>query len=118
MSYWIPFLLLGAIVVSLGCISDKGVEHRLNESLLKIAGEEPDVASFIAQNPDSHPDITILTPENISQLSKKYPALYSSLPNRTLYKLEYKGERGLLVIVDLENEKVLKYFRTAGVSLE
>lgn len=117
MSSWILFLLLGAIISS-GCISDKGVEQGLNESLVKIAIQEPDVASFIALNPDSHPEITILTPENISQLSKKYPALYGSIPNKTLYKLEYKGERGLLVIVDLENEKVLKYFRTAGVSLE
>ncbi|VVB94759.1 Uncharacterised protein [uncultured archaeon] len=118
MSSWIPFLLLGAIVVSLGCISDKGVAPGLNESLIKIAEEVPDVASFIARNPDSHPEITVLAPESISQLSKKYPALYGNLPNRTLYKLEYRGDRGLLVIVDLENKKVLKYFRTAGVSLE
>lgn len=118
MSQWILFLLIGAIVISLGCISDKGVDQGLNESLGKIAEQEPDVASFISQNPDSHPDITVLTPENVSQLSKKYPALYGNLPNRTLYKLEYKGERGLLVIVDLENKKVLKNFRTAGVSLE
>ncbi|MCX9025798.1 MAG: hypothetical protein OIN85_06855 [Candidatus Methanoperedens sp.] len=118
MSPWILFLLIGAIVISMGCISDKGVEQGLNESLVKITDQEPDFASFIAQNPDSHPEITMLTPENISHLSKKYPALYGNLPNRTLYKLEYKGERGLLVIVDLENKKVLKYFRTAGVSLE
>ena len=118
MSPWILFLLIGAIVVSLGCISDKGVEQGLNESVVKIARQEQNVATFIAQNPDSSPEITMLTPEIISQLSKKYTALYGNLPNRTLYKLEYKGERGLLVIVDPENKKVLKHFRTAGVSLE
>lgn len=118
MSSWMLFLLLGAIVVSLGCISDKGVEQGLNESLVKIAEQEPDVATFIAQNPESYPEITVLAPENISRLSKKYPALYGNLPNRTLYKLEYRGERGMIVIVDFENKTVLKYFRTAGVSLE
>jgi hypothetical protein len=110
------FLLLVAAVVSSGCVAEK--KAGLNESLLDIASHEPEVSSFIAQNPDAHPDITALAPETIAQLSKKYPALYGSLPNKTLYKLEYKGERGLLVIVDLENKKVLKYFRTAGVSLQ
>ncbi len=109
-------LLLVAAVVSSGCLAEN--KAGMNESLLDIASHEPEVSSFITQNPDIHPEITALSPQTIAQLSEKYPAVYGSLPNRMLYKLEYKGERGLLVIVDLENKKVLKYFRTAGVSLE
>ncbi len=109
------FLLLVAALVSSGCVAEK--KAGINESLLEIAAAEQEVGTFIAQNPDIHPEITMLAPETIAELSKKYPALYGSLPNRTLYMVEYKSERGMLVIVDLENKKVLKYFRTAGVSL-
>lgn len=110
------FLLIVAALVSSGCLAEK--KAGINESLLEIAAQEQEVSSFIAQNPDIHPEITMLAPEMIGQLSKKYPALYGSLPNRTLFKVEYKSERGMLVIIDLENKKMLKYFRTAGVSLQ
>lgn len=111
------FLLLVAALVSSGCVAEKSAQTGINESLLEIAAQEQEVGTFIAQNPGIHPEVTMIGPETIAELSKKYPALYGNLPNRTLYKVEYKSERGMLVIIDIENKKVLKYFRTAGVNL-
>lgn len=110
-------------LLSSGCLAEKKevsqqLDERINESLLNIAGQEPEVGSFIARNPEHGTEITILYPENITQLSEKYPAIYGNLPNRTLYRIEYRSERGMLVIIDRENKKVLRYFRTAGVKLE
>lgn len=118
--------LITVAVCSSGCITnDKSEgsqslseEREINKGLVKIAGQEPDVGTFITNNPDYYPEITVLNPDNITQLSKKYPVIYDNLPNKTLYKIDYRGDNGVLVIIDLENEEVLRYFRTAGVSLE
>jgi len=116
-------LLIVIALISSGCITEKREgsgtlsEQEINDSLLEIAFQEPEVESFIAKNSDYHTEITVLSPENITQLSKKYPAIYGNLPSKILYKIEYKSDRGMLVIIDLENKKVLKYFRTAGVNL-
>lgn len=107
------FLLI-SVLVSSGCIAEKGnsPQQKVNDSLLEIASSEPDVASVIGENPAY--EVTVLPPENISQLSGKYPVIYGNLPNKTLYRVDFKG---MLVIVDMENKKVLRYFRTGGVSL-
>lgn len=118
-----PLLLIIALISS-GCIAEKreGLQPQLdrgiNDTLLRIASQVPEVGFFIDRNPDYHTEITVLAEENATQLSKNYPAIYGNLPNKTLYKIEYKSERGLLVIIDLENKKVLRYFRIAGVNLE
>lgn len=113
----ITFLILVFAIVSSGCVENKG-ETGLNDRLLSIAMTEPEVSSFISENPDHNLEVTVLEPENVAPLSEKYPAIYGSLPEKTLYRLELKKNRGMLVIIDLENKKVLKYFRTAGVSLQ
>lgn len=104
-----------------GCIAEEKISiqpstegNNVNNSVLEIASKDPEVSSLIAQSYE----ITILYPKNITQLSQKYPAIYGSLPDKTLYRIDYRGERGMLVIVDLENKTVLRYFRTAGVILE
>lgn len=109
------FLLLVAAVVSSGCVAEKNAG--LNKSLLEIVSSDPGVSLFLTQNPDIHPEITELSLQTIAQLSKKYPVIYGNLPSKTLYRLDFKDGNGLLVVVDLENKKVLKYFRTGGVSL-
>ncbi len=86
--------------------------------LLEIAIQEPTVASFITENPDYAYEITALSPEDITGLAEKYPVIYGNLPSKTLYRIEYKGQRGVLVIVDMEGVAVLRSFRTTGVSLE
>ena len=117
-------MLLIFALISSGCIAEKregsqsGLEQGINESLLEIAGQELEVGSFIAKNPDYHAEITVLAEVNRANLSEKYPAIYSNLPNKTLYMLEYKNERGMLVIIDMENKKVLRYFRTSRITLE
>jgi len=118
--------LITLAACSTGCITNDKTEdsqsllegHKINERLVEIAGQEPDVGTFITNNLDYYPEITVLDPDNITQLSKKYPVIYDNLPNKTLYKIDYRGDNGVLVIIDLENEEVLRYFRTAGVSLE
>ncbi len=121
---WKYSIFLVFALISSGCISEKRgssqskLEQGINDSLLEIASHEPEVGSFIARNPDYHTETTVLSEENITYLSRKYPAVFSNLPNKTLYRLEYKSDRGMLLIIDLENKKVLRYFRTAGIILE
>ena len=95
------------------------VEAITNDSLLlAVAKNSPFVNQFVTENPDCHHEITLLPPERVTQQSETYPVIYGNLPNKTLYRIDYKNGRGLFVIVDLENETVLRYFRTAGVSVE
>lgn len=121
---WKYSSLLAIILISSGCIAEKSESSRFmpgqktNESLLEIAGQEPQVASFLSKNPDYHVEISVLTEETIMNLSKKSPAIYGKLPPKQLYTIEYNSGRGMLVIVDLENKKVLRYFRIADVTLE
>lgn len=89
----------------------------INSQVLTLAKNTSFVNEFVAENPDYQYEITVLQPENITQLSKKYPVIYGNLPNKTLYRIDYKNGRGMLLIVDLENGEVLKHFRTAGVSV-
>lgn len=103
-----------------GCITnekidDKSQDMLINKSILEIASLSPEVNSTISKNASY--EITELSTEDIIILSKKYPVIYDNLPYKRLYRIDYKGEKGMLVIVDLEKKKVLRYFRTAGVSL-
>ena len=105
-----------------GCITEEGLQpppetQEMDDTLLELAAQEPEVGSFISENPDYQYEITILYPENITRLSKEYPVIYGNLPDKTLHRIDYTNGRGMLVIVDPENGSVLRYFRTAGVSL-
>lgn len=94
-------------------------EAEIDEAgLLELASQDPAVTSFIAENPDYAYEVTALSPEDITGLAEKYPVIYGNLPGKTLYRIDYKDGRGILVIVDLEGGAVLRSFRTAGVSLE
>jgi hypothetical protein len=122
--------LMVMVTYSGGCITDdglqssaeheglRGAEQAGEDELLAIAAQEPEVSAFIAENPEYHYEITVLPPANLTELAQRYPVIYGNLPSTTLYQIEYTNGRGLLVIVDLENETVVRYFRTAGVSLE
>lgn len=126
-----PLLLAIALASFSGCIDGEEREgsqpspepsapletQQLDSVLLEIAGQEAAVASFIAENPGYSYEVTVLTPENLTELSEKYPVVYGNLPRKTLYRVEYRNGEGLLVIVDLEDKEVLRYFRTVGVSL-
>jgi hypothetical protein len=106
-----------------GCITDEKLSiqpstegNNVNDSLIEIVSKYKAVSSLIPNNQSFK--ITVLYPENMTQLSKKYPVIYGSLPNKTLYRIDYMSQRGMLVIVDLENKTVLRYFMTAGVIME
>jgi len=88
--------------------------------VLEIAGQIQEVKDFTSANSGYKHQLTVLTPENLTTLAKEYPALYGNLPEKTLYKVEYfpkSGSQGILVIVDLEEQKALKYFRTMQLAL-
>ncbi|HUV02875.1 MAG TPA: hypothetical protein VMW67_05465 [Desulfobacteria bacterium] len=122
--------LIALVTYSGGCITDdgsqpsaeqeglRGTEQVVEGEVLAIAAQEPEVGAFIAENPGYHYEIAALPPANLTELAQTYPVIYGNLPNATLYQIEYTDGRGLLVIVDLENETVVRYFRTTGVSLE
>ncbi len=59
--------------------------------------------------------ITLLTPENLTVLARKYPVIYGNLPNRTLYQIKTEKQ---LIIVDVEEKKVLRSFRVVNIELE
>jgi len=111
-------MVLVLFAIGSGCIekaNDNPEDQLINESVLEIASLSPEVKSTISNNTSY--DITTLSSGDLIILSKKYPVIYDNLPDKTLYRVEYKGDKGMLVIVDLENKKVLRFFRTAGVSL-
>ena len=116
--------LMAIVVGGGGCIAPEAGDQQVQESLqtdeklLAIAAQHPEVSAYIAENPAYQYEITLLTPANLTELAQTYPVIYGNLPNATLYQIDYTDGRGLLVIVDLENESVVRYFRTAGVSLE
>jgi hypothetical protein len=121
--------LMTMVVVSGGCIAeespppeagDQQVQESMqtDEQLLAIAAQHPEVNAYITENPAYQYEITRLMPANLTELAQTYPVIYGNLPNTTLCQIDYTDGRGLLVIVDLENETVVRYFRTAGVSLE
>lgn len=122
--------LMALVTWSVGCIVKEELQpppekpeiletEVIADRLLERAAQEPEVGKFIAENPDYPYAITVLHPDNITQLSKKYPVIYGNVPNKTLYQIDYTNNgRGMLVIVDLEDKAVVRYFRTAGVNLE
>ncbi len=122
--------LIAVVTYSGSCITDdgsppsteheglQGTEQAVEDEVLAIAAQHPNVSAYIAENPGYHYEISVLPPANLTELAQRYPVIYGNLPSTTLYQIDYTDGRGLLVIVDLENETVVRYFRTAGVSLE
>lgn len=92
-------------------------EQEINDTVLEIAQKDSSVSSFISEYNYSY-EITVLDEKTIEPLAEKYPVIYDGLPEKPLYRIEYQNGKGLLVIVDLENETVLRSFRTTGVTLQ
>ena len=99
-------------------LEDMLSEQEMNDTVLEIAQRDSSVSSFISNNPSYSYEITVLDTKTIEPLAEKYPVIYDGLPEKTLYRIEYQNGKGMLVIVDLENETVLRSFRTTGVSLQ
>jgi hypothetical protein len=80
-------------------------------------GVEP-VSVFAQENPNCTKAVELLTAGNITALASVQPAIYGDLPQKDLYKVTYSTERsGYMLIIDAEEGKVLKYFKTAPVVL-
>ena len=97
------FLIL--VLAIAGCVQtgEKAEQSSLDNSglVLSIAGVE-------------NGSITELSPEKIEHLSERYPAIYGNLPEKTLYEVKTED---YLIIVDIEEKKVLKKFRVVGINL-
>ena len=66
---------------------------------------------------DVEPSVKALSKTEISAKAEKLPVVYSGL-NEGVYEIIYEGsERGVLVIYDLENNKIVKYFMLNSVVL-
>jgi hypothetical protein len=120
--------LIALVTYSAGCIVDspqqsaerqgtQELSQEVQNELLAVAVQYPEVSAFIAEKPAYHYEITVLSPANLTALARTYPVIYGNLPNTTLYQIDYIDGQGLLVIVDLGNKTVVRYFRTTGVQL-
>jgi len=92
--------------------------RRKEAEVLEIAAKDEHVAEYIKENPTCEKKITEHSPKDLTTLAKRYQTLYGDLPPKTLYRIDYSaGGRGMIVIVDKEEGKVLKKFRLVGVNL-
>jgi len=108
-------------LVSAGCQAHAGndaVSEELAQEVAKVASQDERVRSFADLEVGCDRRITALEPEAVTLLSEEQPVVYGGLPARMLYRIEYSsGGRGVLAIVDVEQEKVLRCFQTVGVDL-
>lgn len=82
--------------------------------VLEIAEKDENVIQFKQENPDATSKVSILEPEQIKEDAKKYPAIYGDLPEKRLYEVNYNAAGiGLMLIIDVEEEAVLKVFSTS-----
>ncbi len=89
-----------------------------DDELLAIVSEDSQVIQFVSENSNYGTKIIMLEPLIIKSMAKEQPVIYGDLPEKVLYEIKYNSSgKGLLVIVDFEEKKVLKTFRTAAVSL-
>jgi len=86
-----------------------------DDQILAVAMNASFADEFITE--DCRYDITVLHPDNLTNLSNEYPVIYGNLPEKTLYRIDYTNGRGMLVIVDMEDKMVLRHFMTSGVNL-
>jgi len=58
-------------------------ETKINEDeILKITNEEQAVKDFIEKNPGYKTRIVLLSKENLTSLSEKFPSLYANIPKQ------------------------------------
>ncbi len=117
----IGLLLVAAVAISCSASVETDstrVSPEVEQEVMRIANQDSRVQNFTAEFNCQYEIIT-LEPETIAELSKKQPVIYGGLPGKVLYRIDYKSnDKGVLVIVDLEEGEVIKYFRTVGISLD
>lgn len=86
--------------------------------LFSIAESIEPVRAFAEANPGCMKTAELLTQANITALAGVQPAIYADLPQKDLYKITYStAQSGYMLIIDAEEGKVLKYFKTAPLTL-
>lgn len=88
--------------------------NNVDAKVLEIAEKDDAVIQFKQEYPNVESKVTVLEPEQIKDYIKKYPAIYNDLPEKTLYEVNYNTMNiGLKLIIDVEEEAVLKVFETS-----
>ncbi|AGK60125.1 hypothetical protein Asulf_00089 [Archaeoglobus sulfaticallidus PM70-1] len=114
---FLPVLLLFLAAFLPGCSS---VEHKATENKTEVSKVSEKVKQTVNETEIlktagvENASVTMLTPQNLTKLAKKYPAIYGNLPNKTLYQIKTEN---LLIIVDAEEKKVLRKFKLVGIKL-
>lgn len=86
------------------------------EEVVSFTSGFGDGRAFISDNPSYEVEVAELDPATVKNLARDFPVIYEELPEKILYRVEYKsGEKGLLLIVDMEKMQVLKSFSTIGI---
>ncbi|MCK5473809.1 MAG: hypothetical protein KAI53_00240 [Candidatus Aenigmarchaeota archaeon] len=113
----ITYILLIFVLIAV-LLSAKIRSPPQDQDLLNIASTNSQVMQFVLENPEYITKITILTELYAKDLAVEKPVIYGKLPEKTLYEITYYASgKGLLAIVDFEERKVLKVFRTTKISL-
>lgn len=92
---------------------------RLTQSqILSICSRQPLTRDFISRNhPSYKTEIVFLDKETIQNMAQESPAIYADLPHHGVYKVEYSAEEGgVILLLDPEKKKVVKYYRVMSLS--
>lgn len=81
------------------------------QEILNITDQEQITKEFIKENQEYTTRILFLTQRNMSELSGKYPAIYSDLPAKNMYRVEYTSENGGVLLILDPDRGVVKYYR-------
>jgi len=63
-------------------------------------------------------NVTFLSKERVEELSQKYPVIYGNI-SKDVYEIRFLSEsKGLLVIYDAEENKIIRSFEIIGVKIK
>jgi len=109
--------VLALVLLALaGCVQEEE-EKTLEEMLKEIAEKDEQYRNFV-QEKGFEEKISVLEKEEVMEL-KESGGIYAELPEKNIYRVEYSnGEYGTYhVLIDLEEEKVLTFYRMSGIQI-
>lgn len=110
-------VFLVVLLAAFFLLTNNSMGEETKRKVLEIAGTNDFVQQLIVGQ-GFETKITRLDSKGILELRAK-DALYDNLPEKTLYRVNYDSavKGSYVVIVDLEQNKVLKFFRIASISV-
>lgn len=90
----------------------------LKKDALQISRQNSVIRDFIQKSPGFSANTTGISAGEIRALASKYPAVYSSLPEKNLYRVTYdKDGSGYECFVDMDTGQTLKCVRNLAIGL-